>query len=86
MLPRGKWGGIAMFRLIVAAAAIVLLASPAAAQKIDANGKCRGADGKFAKMEVCKPAAAAPGRCRDKATKKFAKCGAPNTEAVPAKK
>jgi len=36
-------------------------------------------------MEVCKPAAAAD-HCRDKTTKKFAKCSAPNTEALPAKK
>jgi len=76
-----------MIRLIAIAAALALLAAPASAQKIDAKGKCHGPDGKFAKMEVCKPAAdAAAAHCRDKTTKKFAKCSAPNTEAVPAKK
>lgn len=75
-----------MIRFIAAAVTLALLASPAAAQKLDAKGKCRGPDGKFAKMEVCKKAAPAPQHCRDIKTKKFAKCGAPNTEAVPAKK
>jgi len=42
---------------------------------------CKDAKGKFTK---CPPAAAAPARCRDKTTKAFAKCGARNTEAVPA--
>ena len=57
------------------------------AQSIDKAGKCHDAKGAFAKMEVCKavkPAAA--GKCRDKTTKKFAKCGAPNTEPLPTKK
>lgn len=69
------------------AASVSLLSGSAFAQKIDANGKCHDASGKFAKMEVCKPAdkAAAPAKCRDKTTKKFAKCDAPNTEPVPAK-
>jgi hypothetical protein len=40
---------------------------------------CRDAKGKFVKC----PAAAAPaGKCRDKTTKRFAKCSAPNTEPV----
>lgn len=74
-----------MMRLIAAAAALALLASPAAAQKIDKNGKCHDAKGRFAAMSVCKGAApAAPAKCRDKTTKKFAKCSAPNTETVPA--
>ncbi len=42
---------------------------------------CKDAKGKFVK---CPPAAAAPQRCRDKTTKAFAKCGAKNTEPVPA--
>jgi hypothetical protein len=42
---------------------------------------CKDAKGKFVK---CPPAAAAPARCRDKTSKAFAKCGGPNTEAVPA--
>lgn len=63
------------------------LSSAAAAQKLDANGKCHAADGKFAKAEVCASLKAAPAaHCRDMKTKKFAKCGAPNTEPVPAKK
>jgi hypothetical protein len=37
----------------------------------------------MAKMEVCKASTATGGKCRDKTTKKFAKCGAPNTEPVP---
>ena len=71
---------------IAAAAFALSLAGAADAQKIDAKGKCHDASGKFAKMEVCKAAAAAPNHCRDIKTKKFAKCGAPNTEPVPAKK
>jgi hypothetical protein len=46
--------------------------------------QCKDASGKFIK---CPEAAATPapvGRCRDKTTKKFAKCSAPNTEPVPA--
>jgi hypothetical protein len=61
-------------------AAFALAAGAANAQKIDANGRCHDAKGRFAKMEVCKgaassaPAAAAPagaykldakGKCRD---------------------
>jgi hypothetical protein len=77
----------AMRILAIAALALALSTTGAAAQTIDANGKCHDAKGKFAKMEVCKSApAAAPAKCRDKTTKKFAKCSAPNTEAVPAKK
>jgi hypothetical protein len=65
------------------------IATIATAQKLDANGKCHAADGKMAKMEVCKtakPAATAGAKCRDKTTKKFAKCDAPNTEPLPEKK
>jgi hypothetical protein len=61
-------------------------ATAVSAQSIDKAGKCHAANGAFAKMEVCKavkPAAA--GKCRDKTSKKFAKCGAPNTEPVPTK-
>ena len=46
--------------LMIAAALAFLAGVPSVhAQKIDANGKCHGADGKFAKMEVCKAAAPA---------------------------
>ncbi len=73
---------------IIFVAATSLLSGSALAQKIDANGRCHDASGKFAKMEVCKPADAkadTPTKCRDKTSKKFAKCDAPNTEPVPAK-
>jgi hypothetical protein len=41
---------------------------------------CKDAKGKFVK---CPAPAASTTRCRDKTTKAFAKCGAPNTEPVP---
>ena len=74
------------------------LATGASAQKIDKNGRCHDAAGKFAKDEVCKglaapatasvsPAAAGPpakaARCRDATTKRYVKCGSPGS--VPAK-
>ncbi|WP_304191656.1 hypothetical protein [Phenylobacterium aquaticum] len=63
---------------LIALAFVASLASGA-----DAATQCRDAKGKFIK---CPAAAAAPaGKCRDKTTKKFAKCGAPNTESVPTK-
>ena len=48
-----------MIRTLALVAAFALAAGSASAQKIDANGKCHAADGKFAKMEVCKGASAA---------------------------
>jgi hypothetical protein len=45
-----------MLRTIVIVAAVMFAATSASAQKIDANGKCHDAKGKFAKMEVCKGA------------------------------
>jgi len=73
-----------MVRALVLAAALALSAAGAnATPTLDAKGKCRDA-GKFVKAEMCKPAPAA--KCRDVKTKKFAKCGAPGTEAIPAKK
>jgi hypothetical protein len=77
---------------LVAAVAALAIAAPALADaggayKLDAKGKCHDAKGAFAKAEMCKaPAAAAGGKCRDVKTKKFAKCGAPNTELVPTAK
>ena len=48
---------------------------------LDAQGKCRD-HGKFVDAQLC--AAKAPAtKCRDITTKKFAKCGAANTEPVP---
>ena len=75
-----------MIRTIFVTALFALVAGTASAQTIDANGKCHDAKGRMAKMEVCKAAKPAADRCRDKTTKKFAKCSAPNTEPVPAKK
>jgi hypothetical protein len=65
-----------MYRSITA---VVALAFALTAFSADA-APCRDAKGKFIR---CPPAAAASKRCRDKTTKKFAKCGAPNTEPVP---
>lgn len=74
------------FSLISALALSTGLAAAAmAAPTLDAAGKCRD-NGKFVKAEMCKAPAPAAGKCRDKTTKKFAKCGAPNTERVPAAK
>jgi hypothetical protein len=70
-------------RLIALTVAIAFAASSAAAAPaLDANGKCRDG-GKFVAQSMCaKPAQA--GRCRDKTTKKFVKCGTANSERVPA--
>jgi hypothetical protein len=66
---------ISMFALVASSA----LAAPA----LDASGKCRDG-GKFVEASKCKaPTPAATGKCRDKTTKKFVKCGAPNSEPVP---
>ncbi|MFC3068705.1 hypothetical protein [Phenylobacterium soli] len=66
-----------MLRTLAIAAAFVLAAGAANAQKIDAKGKCHDAKGHFAKMEVCKGGAApkaadagpykldAKGKCHD---------------------
>lgn len=59
--------------------ALLAFAMSALASGADA-AQCRDAKGKFIK---CPPAAAAAKHCRDKKTKRFAKCGAPNTEPVP---
>jgi len=68
--------------VLAAVLALTLGTVPASAQKLDVNGRCHGADGKFAKAEVCanvvKPA---PQRCRD-SKGKFAKCGAPGAKPV----
>jgi len=50
---------------------------------LDAQGKCRD-HGKFVDAELCATKAATATHCRDIKTKKFAKCGAPDTEPVPA--
>jgi hypothetical protein len=87
--------------LIIAAGLALSLASGASAQKIDKNGRCHDASGKFAKAAVCKGAAAPAGtasvspaaaeppakitRCRDATTQKYVKCGTPNAVAADAK-
>jgi hypothetical protein len=71
--------------LVIAAAASIAFSTNSQAQKIDANGRCHAADGKMAKMEVCKGLVAEQTKCRDIKTKRFAKCGTPGTEAVPSK-
>ena len=55
-----------------------------AAPALDAQGKCRD-NGKFVEAKLCEGQKAAAQHCRDMTTKKFAKCGAPNTEPVPEK-
>jgi hypothetical protein len=67
-----------MRRSLALLATIAFVASLAGAA--DA-APCKDAKGKFIK---CPTPAAGP--CRDKKTLKFAKCGAPGTEAVPMKK
>jgi hypothetical protein len=66
------------------AAAMLVAGTAYAAPALDAKGKCRDG-GKFVAASLCKASPAA-GKCRDIKTKKFAKCGAPGTEPVPAKK
>jgi hypothetical protein len=72
-------------RLIAAVTALAIaapaFADAAAPYKLDAKGKCHDAKGAFAAADKCK-APAIPQKCRDIKTKKFAKCGAPNTEAL----
>jgi hypothetical protein len=48
-----------MFRTLAIAAALVLIAGAADAQKMDAKGHCHDAKGKMAPMSVCQPAAPA---------------------------
>jgi hypothetical protein len=60
---------------IVSLAGALCLASTADAQMIDKAGKCHAADGKLAKMEVCKPPAKS-GPCKDEKTGKFISCAA----------
>lgn len=47
--------------MMIAALALLAIAAPAAnAQKLDANGRCHDAKGRFAKAEVCKGASSTP--------------------------
>ena len=63
--------------------AVSLSGLAGAAPALDAQGKCRD-NGKFVKAELCAGQKKPAEHCRDITTKKFAKCGAPNTEPVPA--
>jgi len=63
--------------LTLAAAAAFLFATATSA----GAAPCRDAHGKYVK---CPPAHAAVTKCRDKTSKKFVKCGVPNSEPVPA--
>jgi hypothetical protein len=54
-----------------------------AAPALDSAGKCRD-NGKFVDAKLCQTAAPTTARCRNIQTKKFAKCGTPGTEPVPA--
>ena len=47
----------------------------------DPPKQCRDVSGKFIKCPP--PAPPVTVRCRDKTTKKFVKCGSPNSEPVP---
>jgi hypothetical protein len=76
--------------IAIAAAAILLSAGAAGAQKLDANGRCHDASGKFAKQEVCTgaksaksaksataaaaPASATAGSTSKSSTKSSSKC------------
>jgi hypothetical protein len=64
-----------------ALALVVSLLTCAMAVDAVAADQCRDAGGKFI---TCPPPAASPTKCRDIQTKKFAKCGTPGTEPVPA--
>ncbi|MEO8313164.1 MAG: hypothetical protein ABI645_00075 [Pseudomonadota bacterium] len=57
-------------------------ATASADPALDTAGKCRD-NGKFVAAKLCATSPAKSGKCRDITTKKFAKCSATNTEAVP---
>lgn len=65
--------------LALSGVALLVTAAPA----LDSAGKCRD-NGKFVDQKLC--ATHATEHCRDIKTKKFAKCGTPGTEPVPATK
>jgi hypothetical protein len=69
---------------LIFAAALAFSGFANAEAKLDAQGKCRD-NGKFVEAKLCEGQKAPAEHCRDKTTKKFAKCSAPNTEPVPEK-
>ena len=69
---------------LIFTAALAFSSLAGAEAKLDAQGKCRD-NGKFVEAKLCSTQKAPAEHCRDKTTKKFAKCSAPNTEPVPEK-
>ena len=69
---------------LVLTASMLFAGIAAAKPELDASGKCRD-NGKFVAKSLCEAQAPA-GKCRDITTKKFARCGSPNTEPVPSSK
>ncbi len=63
--------------VVTACTALALVVSMGAG----AAERCRDDKGKFMKCPTATTTQAA--HCRDKTTKKFAKCGSPNSEPVP---
>ena len=76
---RKSTASVVLFTLTLAFSAFA-----SAEAKLDAQGKCRD-NGKFVEQKLCATQKAPAEHCRDKSTKKFAKCSAPNTEPVPEK-
>jgi hypothetical protein len=70
--------------LALAAAAFALLAGAADAQKIDRNGRCHDAKGRFAKMEVCQGAPSSAPAAKSTSTAKPAATAKPTTTASAA--
>ena len=70
--------------ILFLACSLGLVAMASATPALDAQGKCRD-NGKFVEAKLCAVQKAPAEHCRDITTKKFAKCGAPNTEPVPEK-
>lgn len=68
-------------RRIITTLAIAALAIGFAGVSDAKAPQCKDASGKFIKCPTAAPTPTA--RCRDKTTKKFAKCSAANTEPVP---
>jgi len=69
---------------LIFAASLAFTGLANAEAKLDAQGKCRD-HGKFVEARLCEGQKPPAEHCRDITTKKFAKCGAPNTEPVPEK-
>ncbi|HEX4711570.1 hypothetical protein [Phenylobacterium sp.] len=70
--------------LIVAAVAALLFAGSASAQKLDANGRCHDASGKFAKAEVCGGATTTTGKTTTGKTSKSKGATSATSSAKPA--